>query len=104
MSYREPAYAPHNVSDQNATSDRESQLVDSKSKRTATRVCFVQLVTFARRLTASLPRVGANANGALGCAVGMLEGIEEKAMRELELEESATALSCLGVHWSILSV
>jgi len=78
--------------------------VDSKSKRTATRVCFVQLVTFARQLTASLPRVGGNANGALGCAVGMLEGIEEKAMREVGLEESASALSLLGVHWSVLSV
>jgi len=109
MSYREPAYAPRNVSDQNATSDLEWQRaqkspVDSKLKRTVTRVCFLQLVTSARQLTASLPRVGGNANGALGCAAGMLEGIEEKAMRELEQDESASALSCLGVHWSVLSV
>lgn len=109
MSYREPVYAHCDVSDQNATSMEDCQraqqsLVDSKSMRTSTRVCFLQLVTSARRLTASLPRVGPNANGALGCAVGMLAGIEEKAMKELELEESSSALSCLGVHWSVLSV
>jgi len=106
MSYQGPAYAPHDLSDQNATGWQKAQkaLVDSKSKSTAIRVCFLQLVTSARRLTTSLPRVGGNANGALGCAEGMLEGIEEKAVRELELDKSATALSCLGVHWSVLSV
>jgi len=110
MSYQEPAYAPHNLSDQNATSNQEWQraqikaLVDSKSKSMTIRVCFLQLVTSARRLTASLPLIGGNENGALGCEEGMLAGIEEKAVRELELDKSAVALSCLGVHWSLLSV
>jgi len=109
MSYRPPAYESHNASDHNATANQEWQLaqkalVDSKVTRTVTRICFLQLVTAARRLTASLPREGGNANGALGCAAGMLKGIEERAVRELELEGSAQALSCLGVHWSVLAV
>lgn len=109
MSYQELAYSPHNLSDQNATTNPERQLAqtlleNSKSKRMAIRICFLQLVTSARRLDASLPLDGANENGALGCEEGILAGIEEKAVRELEREESPTALSCLGVHWSLLAI
>jgi len=106
LSYRQPAYKPHNTSDQNTTSNGMSQktLADGKLKRTETRICFLQLVTAARRLYASLPQARGNANGALGCAAGMLHAIEENAVRELELEESANALSCLGVHWSVVSL
>jgi len=76
----------------------------NKTKPTALRVCFLQLVTAARRITVSLPREGGNANGALGCPRGMLQGIEEKAVKDLEWEEIPSALSALGVHWSMLSV
>jgi len=103
MSDSKQPYESHNASDQIATSNPK-ELVERKLKLTATRVCFLQLVTAARRLTASLPREGGNANGALGCAVGMLQGIEEKAVRDIEWEESPSALSGLGVHWSVLSV
>lgn len=77
----------------------------SDSKRSAVRVCFLQLVTAARRLVTSLPREDGNNNGALGCEWGMLGSLEERAVRDAEAEEeSARTLTYLGIHWSELAI
>lgn len=73
-------------------------------KRSQTRVCFLQLATMARRLTASLPRGPGNANGALSCHHGALSQLEERAVREAEREETPRALAALGMFWGELII
>lgn len=74
------------------------------SKRSRTRVCFLQLATMARRLTASLPRDAGNANGALSCQWGALSRLEARAVREAEEEETPRALASLGIFWGELAI
>lgn len=75
---------------------------------TANRVCFLQVVTAARRLAAALPLAAGNGNGALGCEQGILSGLEVRAVKEVEaeveVEKSAKGLVYLGVHWSEIAI
>jgi len=109
MSAMDRARTVHNASDPNATliederqAERARQM--SRSKRSSTRVCFLQLVTSARRLTASLPHEGKNANGALGCKFGVLSDLEARAVKDATSEETPRALAALGTHWSDLAI
>jgi tetratricopeptide (TPR) repeat protein len=77
----------------------------SISKRSTVRLCHLQLLTAARRLTASLPREAGNANGALGCERGLLSTLEAGAVREAEAEEeSSKSLAYLGAYWSEVAI
>lgn len=101
------AHAARNASTPSAGQDTENGAERtfhlSLTKRSMTRVCFLQVITMARRLASSLPREANNANGALGCKWGLLSGIEARAVRDAEADASARALAHLGAHWSELA-
>jgi len=94
-----------NVSKSNSHLRAQHVLTMGRSKRGLARVCFLQLVTTARKHAAALLHDEGSANGAFGCEVGLLSTIEQRAVSEVEAEEeSFGVLSSLGAYWSELAI
>jgi tetratricopeptide (TPR) repeat protein len=89
-----------------ATERAEQEFAMCERSRSVNRVCFLRLVTVARRLAQSLPHEAGNANGALGCKPGILSDIEARAVHDAEAvdDETAAASMHLGAYWSELAV